>query len=96
MFFLRFIFTIYNMMIERKTKGFRGLNRITRGYRGLQRVPGDYRGLQRITETRFQTRISLASFLGLFFIKIKVEEISNFRTKKLTNPFGKILILRFS
>ena len=35
-------------------------------------------------------------FLGLFCIKIKVEEISNFSPKRWTNPFGKILISRFS
>ena len=76
--FSRFIVTIYNMVVERKTRGLRGFKGITRGYRGLQGVTGDYRGLQRITETRFLTRTSPVSFLGLFLVKIKVEEISNF------------------
>ena len=76
------------MMIERKTRGLRGLKgisrgykglqRVTRGYKGLQRVTGGYKGLQRITETRFLTRTSPISFLGLILVKIIVEDISNF------------------
>ena len=55
-----------------------------------------YKGLQRIIETFFLLERSHILFLGLFCIKIKVEEISNFLPKRWTNPFRKILILRFS
>ena len=55
-----------------------------------------YRRLKRIIETVFYLERSQILFLGLFCIKIKVEEISNFLPKRWTNPFGKILILRFS
>ena len=48
--FSPFIVTIYNMMVERKTRGLRGLKGITRGYRGLQAVTRSYRGLQRVTK----------------------------------------------
>ena len=54
-----------------------------------------YRGLQRIIETFFFLERSQKVFLGLFCLKMKVEEISNFGPKRWTNPFGKILILRF-
>ena len=51
---------------------------VTRGYRGLQGVTGSDKGLQRIIETFSQLERSKILFLGLFCIKIKVEEISNF------------------
>ena len=40
--FSRFIFTIYDIGIERVTRG-------TGGYKGLQGATGDYKGLQRVT-----------------------------------------------
>ena len=75
------------------TRGDRGLQGVTRGDRELQRVTG---GLKRIIETFFRLERSQKLFFGLFCIKIKVEEISNFRPKRWTYPFGEILILRFS
>ena len=73
------------------TRGYRGLQGVTRGYRGLQGVTRgdrgltrDYRGLQRIIETffffkyRFILERSQILFLGLFCLKRKVKEISNF------------------
>ena len=61
--FSRSIFTIYDMRIQRVTRGFRGLQGVTGGYRGLQwvtrgykgsqGVTSGYRGLQRIIETFF-------------------------------------------
>ena len=45
------------------------------GDKGLQGVTGR---LQRIIETFFQLERSQILFLGLFCIKFKVEEISNF------------------
>ena len=68
MAFSRCIFTISDM----------GIQGFTRGYRGLQGVTRGYRGLQRIIETFFYLERSQILFLGLFCIKIKVEEISNF------------------
>ena len=52
------------------------------GYKGLQGVTKDYRNF-------LLTRNSQILFIGLFSIKIKVEEISNFWSKRWTNPFGK-------
>ena len=87
---------------------YRGLQEVTRGYKGLQEVTGGYKGLQGVTRgdrgwegvtkdyrNFFLTRTFPDNFLGLFCIKIKVEEILNFWQKRWTNPFGKILILRF-
>ena len=103
--FSRFIITIYDMGIQGVTRGYRGLQGVTRGYRGLQGVTWDYkglqgvtrgyRGLQRIIETFFLLERSQILFLGVFCLKMKVKEISNFLPKRWTNPFGKILILRF-
>ena len=87
--FSRFISTIYDMGIQGVTRGYRGLQGVTRGYRGLQGVTrgykvlqgvtGGYRGLKEIIETFFfELERSQILFLGLFCIKIKVEEISNF------------------
>ena len=101
--FSRFIFKIYNIGIQGVTKGLQGVTRgdrglqgITGGYKGWQGVTWGYRGLQRIIETFFKLERSQILFLSVFSIKIKVEEISNFWPKRWTNPFGKILILRFS
>ena len=48
--FSQFIFTIYNMGIQRVTGGFRGLRKVTRAYKGLQRVTGGDKGLQGVTK----------------------------------------------
>ena len=50
--FLAFIFTIYDMGIQRVTRGYRRLKEVTRGDSGLQGVTGGYKGysgLQRVT-----------------------------------------------
>ena len=67
------------------TGGYKGLQGVTGGYKGLQGVTvgdkglhGVRGGLQRIIETFFQLERSQILFLGLFCIKFKVEEISNF------------------
>ena len=52
-------------------------------------------GLQRIIETFILLERSEIVFLGLFCLKMKVKEISNFLPKRWNNPFGKIIILRF-
>ena len=64
--FRRFIFAIYDMGIQRVTRGnwglqgvtggYKGLQKVTRGYRGLQRVTGGNKELQRIIETFFLSR----------------------------------------
>ena len=54
---------------------------MTGGYKGLQGVTGVYKELHGVTKdfrTFFQTRTFQILFLGLFCIKIKVEEMSNF------------------
>ena len=53
------------------TGGAKGLQKVTGGHNGLQGVTKDYRNL-------FLTRTFPILFLGLFCIKIKVEEISTF------------------
>ena len=63
---------------------------VTGGDKGLQGVAKDYRNIF------FKLDRSQIVFLGLFCIKMKVEEIFNFRSIRRTNPFGKILILHFS
>ena len=85
---LQFLLTIYDMGIQRVTRGYTGLLGVTGGYKGLQGVTGgnkglqgvtsDYMGFQRIIETFFYLERCQILFLGLFCIKIKVEEISNF------------------
>ena len=47
--FSRFIFTIYDMGIQRVTRGYRGLQRVTGGYKGLQGVTRGYRVVQGVT-----------------------------------------------
>ena len=69
--FSRFIFTIYAMGIQGVTRGYTGLQGVTEGDKGLQGVTKDYK-------TFFELDRSQILFLGLFCIKIKVEEISNF------------------
>ena len=68
---------------------YRGLQGVTGGYKGLQgmtkglqEVTGGDKGLQGVTKDYrnffFELERSQILFLGLFCIKIKVEEISNF------------------
>ena len=72
-------------------RGYRGLQRVTRGYRGLLGVTMGDKGLQGVTmgdngwqgvtkdyKNFFLSRTFPDTFLGLFCIKIKVEEILNF------------------
>ena len=42
--FSRSIFTIYDMGIQRVTRGYQGLQGVTGGYRGLQGVTRGYKG----------------------------------------------------
>ena len=83
--------------VTRGTAGYKGLQGVTGGYKGLQGVTGGKKGLQGFAKDYrnffFELERSLILFLGVFCIKIKVEEISNFSSKLWTNPFGKILIL---
>ena len=60
------------------TRGYWGLQGVTKGYKGLQEVTRGDRVLQKIIETFLQLERSQILFLGLFCIKIKVEEIYNF------------------
>ena len=80
--FFFFFFTIYDMGIEGVTKGYRGLQGVPRGNKGLQGVTGSEKGLQGFTKDYriffLELERSQILFLGLFCIKIKVEEISNF------------------
>ena len=43
--FSRFIFTIYDVRIQRVTRGNKGLQRVSRGYKVLQGVIRGYKGL---------------------------------------------------
>ena len=70
------------MGLQGVTRGYKALQGVTRGDRGLQGVTRGYRGFQRIIETFFLLKRSQILFLGLFCIKIKVEEIS-FLTKTM-------------
>ena len=58
--------------------GYKVLKKVREDYKGLQRVTRGDRGLQRIIENLFYLERLEILFLGLFWIKIKVEEISNF------------------
>ena len=77
------------MGIQGVTRDYRRLQGVTRGYKGLhgvtrryKRVTGGDKGLQGVTKDYrnffFELERSQILFLGLFCIKIKVEEISNF------------------
>ena len=61
---------------------YRGLQGVTGGYKGLPRVIGGDKGLKAFTKDYrnffLELERSQILFLGLFCIKIKVEEISNF------------------
>ena len=61
--------------------GYNGLHGVTGGYTGLQGVTGGDKGLQGLTmdyRNFFVTRTFPDTFLSLFCITIKVEEISKF------------------
>ena len=47
--FSRCIFTIYDVGIQRVTRGYRGLQGVTRDYKRLQKVTGGHKGLQGVT-----------------------------------------------
>ena len=58
---------------------YQGLQGITCGYKGLEWVRGGYKGLQGVTgRDKGLQEHSQILFLGLFCIKIKSEEFSNF------------------
>ena len=86
--FSPFIFAIYDICINGVTGAYKGLQGVTRGYKGLQGVTGGFKGLHLVTrddiglqgiiQTFFDLELSQILFLGLFSLKIKVEEISNF------------------
>ena len=80
--FSRSIFTIYDIGIHGVTRGYRGLQGVTGSYKGLQGVTGGDKGLQGVAKDYrnffLELERSQILFLGLFCIKIKVEEISNF------------------
>ena len=62
-------------------KGLHGLQKVTGGYEGFQGTTGGDRGLQGVMKDYrnfFLTETFPDTFFGLFCIKIKVEEISNF------------------
>ena len=73
--FSRFIFTIYDNGIQGVTRGYSGLQGVTRGYMGLQGVRKGYKGLQGVTGGYQGLQRVTKNLLGLFCIKIKVEEI---------------------
>ena len=47
--FWRFIVTIYDMGIQKVTRGYRELQGVTWGYKGLKGVTRGYKGLQGVT-----------------------------------------------
>ena len=62
------------------TGGYKGLQGVTGGYKGLQGVTGGYKGIEGVTTDYrkfFLLEHSQILFLGLFCMKLKVEEISN-------------------
>ena len=67
------------MGLQGVTGGYKGLQGVTGADKGLQRVTRSYKGLQAVTKDYrnfFLTRTLPDTFLSLFCIKIKVEEIS--------------------
>ena len=82
-------------VLQAVTGGYKGWQVVTKGYKGWQGFRRSYMGLQRILEPFFKLERFQILFLGLFCIKIKVEEMSNFWSKRWTNALEKILILRF-
>ena len=87
------------MGLQGVTGGYKGLQGVSSGYRGLQEVTKFYSGWQGVTKDYrnfFLTRTYPDTFSWSVLHKIKHEEILNFWSKRWTNLFGKILILRFS
>ena len=71
--------TRVNSGLQGVTRSYRRLQGVTRCYRGLDGFTVGYRGLQGITENVFyQVEHPQILFLGLYCIKNKVDEISNF------------------
>ena len=80
------------MRIQGATRGYRGLQGVTRGYKGLQGVTGGSkgsRGLKGLYKLFFSLERSQIVFLGLFCIKIEVEEISSFDQNDGLTPLEK-------
>ena len=89
----------HDLFSRSMTWEYRRLQGVTRGYTGLQGVTRGYKGGQGVTKDSrnfFLTGTFPDTFSWSILHKIKVEEISNFSPKRWTNPFAKILILRFS
>ena len=84
--FSRFIFSIYYMGTQGVTRGYKGLQGFTGGLQGVKR--GD-RGLKGLYKLSFWLERSQIRFLALFWIKIKVEEISNFWPNDGLTPLKK-------
>ena len=85
--------------LQRVTKGYKGLQGVTKGYKGLKGVTRGEKGLQRVTKDYrnfFLTSTFQDTFSWSILRKNQIKEISNFWRKRRTNPFGKMLILRFS
>ena len=75
--------------------GYKGLQGVTGGYKGLQGVTGVDKGLQGVTmdyRNFFLTRTFPDTFFSLLCKKILAEKISNFSSKRWTNPFAKMPI----
>ena len=93
----------HDLFSRSMTLAYRGLQGVSGGYKGLKGVTGGYKGLQGVTGVYkgdyinfFLGRTFPNTFSWSIFHKIKVKEIWNFWPKPWTNPFGKILVLRFS
>ena len=75
--YLKEIPCINKVTIPDHTEGYKELQDVTGGYKGLQGVTKDYRNFF------LELERSQILFLGLFYIKIKVEEIS----KRVTRSY---------
>ena len=97
------------MGIHGVTRGYRGLQWVSRGFKGLKGVTGGYQGLQGVTRGEkglqgvakdyrnfFLTRTFPDTFSWSFLHKNQSSRNLKFLIKQCTNPFLKILILRFS
>ena len=107
--FSQFIFTIYNMGIQRVTRGYMGLLGVTGGYKRLQGVTWGERGWQEVTgadkglhgvkkdyRNFCLTRTLSDTFSWSILHKNQSRRNLKFLTKTMDQPFGKILIWRFS
>ena len=81
--FSRFIFTIYDMGIQRVPRDYRGLKGVTRGYRGLQVATRGDKGLERIKANLFLTRRLPDTFSGCILHKTKRSQNFKFLTKTM-------------